>query len=256
MGDWVMRKLIKRGLIGLGVFVLLLSGLFSFFYWRISHPAYNRLPLPEELISLESPEGKALLDQSDAKADAEALIQHFQRQQKASWCGVASAVIVLNAIDAKALDSQDDFFNECTAQTRTWSQITFGGMPIEALAGLLQCHGVKASHQFAESTSLERFRETALENMRNPRDFLIVNYSRGAVGQQETGHISPVAAYHAGSDRFLILDVADYKYPPVWVKAEKLFAAMATADSSSGHSRGYVVVSLSHTPRQTHLTPK
>jgi hypothetical protein len=44
-----------------------------------------------------------------------------------------------------------------------------------------------------------------------------VNYQRGALGQKESGHISPLAAYNAASDRFLILDVAAYKYPPVWV---------------------------------------
>ena len=46
-----------------------------------------------------------------------------------------------------------------------------------------------------------------------------MNYLRKAIGQERGGHISPLAAYDAKSDRFLILDVARYKYPPVWVKA-------------------------------------
>ena len=48
--------------------------------------------------------------------------------------------------------------------------------------------------------------------------FVIVNYLRKALGEQTGGHISPLAAYDGKADRFLILDVARYKYPPVWVK--------------------------------------
>jgi hypothetical protein len=52
-----------------------------------------------------------------------------------------------------------------------------------------------------------------------------------------------LAAYDADTDRFLILDVSRYKYPPVWVEAEDLFSAMDTPDSDNGNrSRGYVIV--------------
>jgi hypothetical protein len=46
---------------------------------------------------------------------------------------------------------------------------------------------------------------------------MLVNYERAALGQAKTGHISPIAAYNAKADRLLVLDVATYKYPPVWV---------------------------------------
>ncbi|MCV3216990.1 phytochelatin synthase family protein [Plectonema radiosum NIES-515] len=45
------------------------------------------------------------------------------------------------------------------------------------------------------------------------------------------------------TDRFLILDVSRYKYPPVWVKAADLWKAMSTTDSESGKTRGFVFVS-------------
>ncbi|MGB6297273.1 MAG: phytochelatin synthase family protein, partial [Rivularia sp. (in: cyanobacteria)] len=57
------------------------------------------------------------------------------------------------------------------------------------------------------------------------------------------GHISPLAAYNKETDRFLILDVSRYKYPPVWVKAEDLWKAMNTKDSVSDKTRGFVLVS-------------
>lgn len=73
-------------------------------------------------------------------------------------------------------------------------------------------------------------------------DYIIVNYQRSVLGQSKSGHISPLAAYHEQSDRFLIEDVASYKYPPVWVSTENLWKAMNTTDSISQKTRGYLVV--------------
>ena len=80
-----------------------------------------------------------------------------------------------------------------------------------------------------------------MENLRSDDDFLLVNYQRAELGQGEIGHISPVAAYHAASDRLLILDVATYKYPPVWASTEAVWSAMNTIDSSADRSRGFIV---------------
>jgi Phytochelatin synthase len=71
---------------------------------------------------------------------------------------------------------------------------------------------------------------------------MLVNYERAALSQDKTGHISPIAAYNAKTDRLLILDVATYKYPSVWVSTEALWKAMNTVDSASGRSRGFAVV--------------
>ena len=66
---------------------------------------------------------------------------------------------------------------------------------------------------------------------------------RKAIGEQIGGHISPLAAYDSKADRFLILDVARYKYPPVWVKAADIFDAMNTPDAQNGDkTRGFVLV--------------
>jgi hypothetical protein len=72
----------------------------------------------------------------------------------------------------------------------------------------------------------------------------LVNYLRKAIGQEAGGHISPLGAYDEDTDRFLILDVTRYKYPPVWVEAAALFGAMNTIDSDNNDkTRGYVSVS-------------
>ena len=73
--------------------------------------------------------------------------------------------------------------------------------------------------------------------------FVLVNYLRSAIGQEKGGHISPLAAYDAETDRFLVLDVSRYKYPPIWVDAAALHGAMNTPDADNGgRSRGYLTV--------------
>jgi hypothetical protein len=52
-----------------------------------------------------------------------------------------------------------------------------------------------------------------------------------------------LAAYNQKSDRFLMLDVARYKYPPMWVKAEDLWEAMNTDDAGAKAKRGFVIIS-------------
>ena len=65
----------------------------------------------------------------------------------------------------------------------------------------------------------------------------------GNFAEKRGGHISPVAAYNEESDQFLILDVSRYKYPPVWVDTETLWASTNTIDQVSQKTRGIVLIS-------------
>ena len=95
----------------------------------------------------------------------------------------------------------------------------------------------------ASESSVDEFRKLARAYLGEAGHFVIVNYLRKALGEQTGGHISPLAAYDAKADRFLILDVARYKYPPVWVKTADMFAAMNTPDAANDNkTRGFVLV--------------
>jgi acetyl/propionyl-CoA carboxylase alpha subunit len=212
------------------------------FVW-ISNPTHERLPLPGNLVSLESPEGKTLLEESQTRIDHESLVAHLQTQEKRSWCGVASAVTVLNSFDVRPQITQSGFFTDCVTNERSWLRTSFTGMTIDSFARMLQCHGVQARVVHAEASSFEEFRRVARENLKTKGNYVVVNYERSQVGQKPLGHVSPISAYHESSDRFLILDVATFKYPPVWVAASTLWAAMNTIDGESKHSRGYVLIS-------------
>ncbi len=140
--------------------------------------------------------------------------------------------------------TQENFFsNEKTQTVIAAEDVLHQGITLEQLGGLLGSYGVKVGVYHAGDISLDNFRKLAAENLQQPNNFVIVNYLRKTIGQEKGGHISPLAAYNKQTDRFLILDVSRYKYPPVWVKAEELWKAMATPDQTSGKTRGFVVVS-------------
>ena len=76
--------------------------------------------------------------------------------------------------------------------------------------------------------------------LQRPGTYVIVNYRREAVGQRGGGHISPLGAYDAESDSFLVLDVNPVVAGWVWMPTRLLVAGMRTFDTVE--NRGYVVV--------------
>ncbi|MFN9386052.1 MAG: phytochelatin synthase family protein, partial [Cyanobacteriota bacterium] len=108
-------------------------------------------------------------------------------------------------------------------------------------------HGLVVRRFHGDQLSLEQFRQLLREGLRDRRDRLVVNYLRSGIAQKGSGHISPIAAYDSRSDRVLILDVARYRYPAVWVKAEALWRAMGEIDKDSGQSRGLLILSWNQT---------
>lgn len=214
------------------------------------------LQLPQNLINLNSTEGEKLLMESKALQDYFPLSIQFVTQKNQAYCGVASSIMVLNAIAIPApeapeyapyhLFTQDNFFNTQTQKVVPPDIVSRKGMTLAQLGKLLESYPVKAEVHHAGELTLDEFRTLVVKNLQEPKNFVLVNYLRKAIGQETGGHISPLAAYNEKTDRFLILDVSRYKYPPVWVKAEELWKAMATVDSDSGKTRGFVLVS----PRQ------
>src|SRR4028118_1171519 len=210
------------------------------------------LPLPQNLINFNSAEGEKLLLESPALKDYFPLSTQFVTQKNQAYCGVASSIMVLNALGIPApeapeygsyhLFTQDNFFNAQTQKVVAPEVVARKGMTLEQLGKLLESYAVKADVHHAGDTTLDEFRSLVVKNLQEPGNFVLVNYLRKAIGQEIGGHISPVAAYNKETDRFLILDVSRYKYPPVWVKASELWQAIATVDSDSGKTRGFVLV--------------
>ena len=211
------------------------------------------LALPENLVAFDSLPGEALLSDSKARDAYFELAANFVTQKTQSYCGVASIVMVLNAMKLPApvvpeyepykTFTQDNVLDDNTDKILPRPVLARMGMTLDQLGRLIETRPVSVAVHHASDSSLEAFRAKAKDYLGKPDHFVVVNYLRKAIGQERGGHISPLAAYDAKSDRFLVLDVARYKYPPVWVRANELFAAMNTPDADNDNkSRGFVLV--------------
>jgi hypothetical protein len=161
--------------------------------------------------------------------------------------------MVLNALGVPApavpeyapyrIFTQDNLLTEQTDAVLRRETLARQGMTLDQIGAILATEPVKAEVHHASESSVEEFRKLASAYLGEPGHFVIVNYLRKAIGEEIGGHISPLAAYDAKADRFLILDVARYKYPPVWVGTADIFDAMNTPDAANGDkTRGFVLV--------------
>jgi Phytochelatin synthase len=206
------------------------------------------------LSPIAAAEGSKLLMESEALDAYWPLSIQFVTQENQAFCGVASIVMVLNALDVPAPETpafepfrtftQGNFFNDATQEILPREILARQGMTLDQLGNLFGAFAIEAQVHHAAESSVEEFRELASNALGEDGRYVVVNYLRAAIKQEKGGHISPLAAYDADTDRFLILDVSRYKYPPVWVETADLFAAMNTEDSDNENkTRGFVLVS-------------
>ena len=212
-------------------------------------PEPSPLPIPDHLIALASPQGVAMLAGSPLIGDYLRLAPHFEPQISPKFCGPATLAICLNALglpppataDAvRPRFSQTNVFTPRTEAVRGRDMVEREGMGLAVFAEFAAAHGARPEARFAGDGTLEAFRSLAREVLADTRRHMAVNYLRPALGQEGKGHTSPLAAYDEESDRFLVLDVSRVRYPPVWVRAEDLFAAMNTR--AGANTRGFAIV--------------
>jgi hypothetical protein len=223
--------------------------------------------LGEGLIPLPEPAGQGLLYRSRVRADFLPLVEWFVTQANLAYCGVASSVMALNSLGVPAprtpgygayrFWTQENLFTSpATTPIATADSVARRGMTLAQLAGLLAAQGMEVQRWHGDRLSLPQFRGLLLRSLSDPKDRLLVNYHRPALGQQGGGHISPLGAYDPSGDRVLVLDVARYRYPSVWVPTASLWRAMRTVDPDSGASRGLVRVSRATPTPQPATTPQ
>ncbi len=212
------------------------------------------LSLPSNLIDLRSPQGEALLLETHALDAYFPISVAFETQKNQAYCGVASMVMVLNAIRAPApttpeyqpytVFTQDNVLNDKTDAILARGVLARQGMTLDQLGKILNLYPLTVDVRHAAPGGVDEFRKTASAYLASKDHFVLVNYLRKSLGQEIGGHISPLAAYDEKADRFLVLDVARYKYPPVWVSTSDLFDAMNTTDAANENkTRGYVLIS-------------
>jgi hypothetical protein len=231
----------------------------------------------QDLVPFSSDEGLVRLSRSTAKVDFPALANQFEAQSNAAFCGPTAAAIVLNAVHGRSGDlprdrsrlrpedlqyipaggdptlprfTQDNVITKgqkTRAQvlgepvTVNGKQITDFGYQIRQLDEMLRANGAITRLTIVdESKSEQDVRSDLVENLKRRGDYVIVSYKRDAVGQRGSGHISPVGAYDAESDSFLIMDVNPASAGWVWMPTATLLKGMRTLDRVE--NRGYILV--------------
>ena len=205
------------------------------------------------VIYWDSEAGKTLRARIPADADYWLLSLAFAVQDTQTYCSVASAITVLNAMPIKkpvepayapyAYFTQSNYFTPEVMKVISPQTVLAMGMTREQMAETLALHGVKAKTIAGDALNDEELRSLLQKVLGDDGQFVLVNYLRANLGQVGGGHWSVLAAFDAQSDSALILDVAKYKYTPVWVGISTLRQAIATLDTTSNKARGLVVVS-------------
>ena len=197
--------------------------------------------------------GKTLRARIPANADYWQLSPTFAMQNTQTYCSVASAITVLNAMPIKkpvdpayapyTYFTQSNFFTPEITKIISPQNVLAIGMTREQMAETLVLHGVKARSIAGDTLNDDGLRTLLQKALGDDGQFVLVNYLRAVLGQVGGGHWSVLAAYDAPSDSVLILDVAKYKYTPVWVGISTLRQAIDTLDTTSNKARGLVIVS-------------
>ncbi len=205
-------------------------------------------------VEWDSPRAAERLSSSDANDQAFKLLRFFEGQIHPLYCGVASSVVALNALSVKSpecsrigsfsLFTQTGFVAKVAERVVGKNTIEKGGLSFNQLTAILKTLPIKVNQYQALSMSDARLREQLLHSLQNPHQIVLANFERSQINQRGSGHWSPVAAYDSKSDSFLVLDVARFKYPPYWVKADALFKAMRTINGR-GQSRGFLTIQKS-----------
>lgn len=203
------------------------------------------------LIEWDSSEGLARLQSSEAKENFWKITRFYESQVRLSYCGVSSSVIALNALSVEAPTTkflgkyrtfvQEEFFNENVCAVVDRSNIEENGMSLVELYDALSTFPVSVTKIAAKDFTHEELRSIMISALKNPKQIILALYQRRELGQEGGGHWSPVAAYDEVSDSFLVMDVARFKYPPVWVDAALFMNSMQTTNIY-GKSRGFIIV--------------
>lgn len=236
-----------------------------------------KVSAPFALEPFATDEGMARLGRSDAKVDFAALANQFEAQYNGAFCGPTSAAIVLNTLHTRSADLPRDHTrlrkddvqfmgagadpivprftqdNVIDRGPKTRAQvlgepISIGGKQVKDFGyqlrqfdAMLRANGLVTTAVVVDDASSEQaIRLDLANNLARGGDYVIVNYRRDAVGQKGGGHISPLGAYDAASDSFLVLDVNPAAAGWVWMPAATLVKGMRTFDTVE--NRGYVLV--------------
>lgn len=205
-----------------------------------------------QVVALDTPDGTVRFQRAIGGPQALGLLAHLETEVFLTFCGPASLATALNSLGLHEPSpaaffpyrrmTQDSLFTPANLAVKSYAAVQAGGLTLEQLAAFARNLGASAEAVHADALDAAALRARISATLADPASRVVVNYSRIPLEQEGDGHISPVAAYDAESDAVLVLDVARYKYPPVWVPVATLLVAMQREDPDAGRARGLLVL--------------
>lgn len=205
-----------------------------------------------QVLALDTAEGAARFRRAAPGPQALGLLANLETEEFLTFCGPASLATALNSLGIRDPSpaafypyrriTQDSLFTPANLAVKSYAAVQAAGLTLDQLAVFARNLGAEAQPVHADALDVTALRARIVEALADPSRRVIANYSRIPLGQQGDGHISPIAAHDAESDTVLVLDVARYKYPPVWVPVAMLLAAMQRVDPDAGRARGLLVL--------------
>jgi len=206
-----------------------------------------------DIVYLPTDQGAERFHRAGAETAALSLLSYFETEERQTFCGPTSLAIALDSMGITAptppaffpyhLLTQDTVFTPQNLAVKSYARVEASGLTLDELGKFATNLGVATDVIYASDLAPDALRSRLRAALSDMDKRVIVNYSRVALGQEGAGHISPLAAYDAESDSFLVLDVARYKYTPAWVSYDLLLAGMRLVDPDSRLSRGALIVS-------------
>jgi hypothetical protein len=207
---------------------------------------------------LPTPMGTERFARSAVNSSALKVFGYAETEASQTFCGPTSLAIVMNSLGVNDptppslfpyhLVTQQTVFTPANLAVKSYAEVERSGLMLDQLARFATNLKLSASVLHAADLSAADMRARLIAAIGPPDSRVIVNFDRAALGQEGEGHFSPLVAYDAASDSFLILDVARYKYPPAWVNFEDLDIGMRTLDPDSGLSRGALILTRPAAP--------
>ena len=89
--------------------------------------------------------------------------------------------------------------------------------------------------------NLDLFEISCILTSRRSGLFTLCSYHRKALEQTGGGHFSPIALYNPYSRDILMLDIARFKYPSLWINITLAYESFYSIDAITGLSRGFMI---------------
>jgi len=226
----VFRRRLRKALFAL---VLTITLLFSALFIKIRYfqPRFAVV----SIATLPPYQNAALLERAWSLPVARTFLHELDFQSNGSVCGPTSVANIFRSLGEGPVTPRAvlEGTGKCPLD------FCFNGLTLDQLADVARSKS-RRSMTVLSGLSLDEFRMHMHHTNDTNRRYL-VNFQRGLLFGEGYGHHSPIAGYLEDRDLVFVLDV-NAKFGPWLVPTERLYNAVSAPDTSSGKTRGLLLI--------------